>query len=217
MSHPLAPYLKRFFSHYLLLPKGLSPQSLAAYRDAVKLLLCYSADQLTCSVDALEVESLSPERVSDFLDHLEHKRGCCTATRNARLAAIRTLFAFIAREENARILGLDDQVSLSDRDYRDGEHKTLTLDAPEFIRRFLLHLLPKGLMRVRHYGCWPIPVGCSAWPISARSWPRPSPSPRPSKTTSPSRAGPVRCAGVGARPVRRIAPRRAALGCAPYR
>ena len=99
MSHPLAPYLKRFFSHYLPLQKGLSPQSLAAYRDAVKLLLCYCADQLKVSVDALEVESLSPERVSDFLDHLEQERGCCTATRNARLAAIRTLFAFIAREE----------------------------------------------------------------------------------------------------------------------
>jgi len=54
---------------------------------------------------------------------------------------------------NARILGLDDnQVSRSYRDYRDGQHKTLTLDFPEFIRRFLLHVLPKRLMRVRHYG-----------------------------------------------------------------
>jgi len=35
---------------------------------------------------------------------------------------------------------------------RDGLHKTLTLDAPEFIRRFLLHVLPTELMRVRHYG-----------------------------------------------------------------
>jgi len=52
----------------------------------------------------------------------------------------------------AGILGLDDDpVSLSDRDDRDGGHKTLTVDAPELIRRFLLHLLPKGLMRVRHY------------------------------------------------------------------
>jgi len=51
---------------------------------------------------------------------------------------------------NARILGPDDdQVSLR---YRDGEHKTLTLEAPELIRRCLLHLLPQGLMRVRHYG-----------------------------------------------------------------
>ena len=30
--------------------------------------------------------------------------------------------------------------------------KTMTLDAHEFIRRFLLHVIPKGFMRVRHYG-----------------------------------------------------------------
>jgi len=43
-------------------------------------------------------------------------------------------------------------VGLSDRDYRDVQHKTLTLDPPELVRRCLLHVLPKGLMRVRHYG-----------------------------------------------------------------
>ncbi len=30
--------------------------------------------------------------------------------------------------------------------------KTLTLDAVEFLRRFLLHVLPKGFVRIRHYG-----------------------------------------------------------------
>ena len=98
MTHPLASYLKRFFSHYLPLQRGLSAHSLAAYRDSVKLLLCDCADTLGCSVDALDVEALSAARVADFLDHLEQQRGCCAATRNARLAAIRTLFAFIARE-----------------------------------------------------------------------------------------------------------------------
>jgi len=104
---------------------------------------------------------------------------------------------------NARIQGLeDDQVSPGYRDYRDGQHKTLTLDAPEFIRRFLLHVLPKGLMRVRHYGCWAIAAGCSAWCRSASFSPRHrqslSPRPRPSKATSTSRAGLVRCVGAGA-------------------
>jgi hypothetical protein len=56
-------------------------------------------------------------------------------------------------QSNARIPGLDgDNVHLRCRDYRDGEHKTLVLEAPELIRRFLLHVLPKGLMPVRHYG-----------------------------------------------------------------
>ena len=99
MNHPLATYLKRFFSHYLPVQKGLSPHTVAAYRDAVKLLLCYAADTLKLSVDAISVEAITAALVSDFLDYLEHERGCRTSTRNARLAAIRCLFAFIAREE----------------------------------------------------------------------------------------------------------------------
>lgn len=55
---------------------------------------------------------------------------------------------------NARILAVEDErVTLRYRDYRDrGRHKVLALDGVEFVRRFLLHVLPKGLMRVRHYG-----------------------------------------------------------------
>jgi hypothetical protein len=44
-------------------------------------------------------------------------------------------------------------VTLRIKDYRDGNRlKTLCLPGEEFVRRFLLHVLPKGLMRVRHFG-----------------------------------------------------------------
>lgn len=44
-------------------------------------------------------------------------------------------------------------VTLRYKDYRHGaRHRLLTLAGDEFVRRFLLHVLPKGLMRVRHYG-----------------------------------------------------------------
>ena len=39
------------------------------------------------------------------------------------------------------------------KDYaHEGRQRTMTLAAAEFIRRFLLHVLPKGFMRIRHYG-----------------------------------------------------------------
>src|SRR2546422_987688 len=39
------------------------------------------------------------------------------------------------------------------KDYADGnQSKTMTLDAVEFIRRFLLHVLPSGFVRIRHFG-----------------------------------------------------------------
>jgi hypothetical protein len=38
------------------------------------------------------------------------------------------------------------------KDYRDGKQKIMTLTAEEFIRRFLLHVLPSGFMKIRHHG-----------------------------------------------------------------
>jgi hypothetical protein len=55
---------------------------------------------------------------------------------------------------NDRILAIDQgQVTFSYRDRKDGDRKkTLELEAQEFIRRFLLHVLPDGFMRIRHFG-----------------------------------------------------------------
>ena len=55
---------------------------------------------------------------------------------------------------NERLLNIDnDQVSFSWKDYRDhNQQKTMTLSAAEFIRRFLLHVLPDGFQRIRYYG-----------------------------------------------------------------
>jgi hypothetical protein len=55
---------------------------------------------------------------------------------------------------NSRLLGMSaDDVAFRWTDYRHhGRSKVMTLDADEFIRRFLLHTLPDGFHRIRHYG-----------------------------------------------------------------
>ena len=57
---------------------------------------------------------------------------------------------------NSRLIRFDDQgVTFKWKDYRakDGDvHKTMALPIPEFIRRFLIHVLPSGFHRIRHYG-----------------------------------------------------------------
>ena len=55
---------------------------------------------------------------------------------------------------NNRLINFDGgKVSFRWKDYRrDSRQKVMCLEAPEFIRRFLLHVLPAGLQRVRHYG-----------------------------------------------------------------
>ncbi len=56
--------------------------------------------------------------------------------------------------DNRRLLSMEDgRIRFRYTDYRDHDRrKVMALPAEEFIRRFLLHVLPKGLMRIRHYG-----------------------------------------------------------------
>jgi len=60
------------------------------------------------------------------------------------------------RRSNSRLIALNEtSVTFKWKDYRiDGNdrYKAMTLDAHEFIRRFLIHVLPNGFHRIRHYG-----------------------------------------------------------------
>ena len=66
---------------------------------------------------------------------------------------------------NSRLIALDERgVTFRYKDYRRDEkarYRTMTLSADEFIRRFLLHVLPKGFHRIRHYGLL-ASAGCKA-------------------------------------------------------
>ena len=66
---------------------------------------------------------------------------------------------------NSRLIALDERgVTFRYKDYRrNGQvrYRTMTLTADEFIRRFLLHVLPKGFHRIRHYGLL-ASAGCKA-------------------------------------------------------
>lgn len=54
---------------------------------------------------------------------------------------------------NHRILGVDESgVTFRWLDYRDNKQKVMRLDGVEFLRRFAMHILPKGFVRIRHFG-----------------------------------------------------------------
>jgi hypothetical protein len=54
---------------------------------------------------------------------------------------------------NHRIISMEEgKVTFFWKDYHDGKRKTMTLDAGEFIRRFLLHVLPDGFVKIRYFG-----------------------------------------------------------------
>ena len=123
MNTPLANPVKRFFSDYLPVQKGLAANTIAAYRDTLKLVLCYAADRRKKAVEELTVEDLDEPLVLAFLDHLETDRGCSARTRNARLAAIRAFFGFLARENP---LLLPQCQAIRAIPLKRHEHKTMT-------------------------------------------------------------------------------------------
>ena len=93
---PLGPVLHSFFLDHLITVKGLRPASVRSYRDTIRLLLLYLAADKRSKITRLTVGDLTFERIVGFLRHLEQDRGNHTRTRNQRLAAIHTLFEYLA-------------------------------------------------------------------------------------------------------------------------
>ena len=92
----LAPTLQAFFTDRLIGQRNASPHTIAAYRDTLRLLLCFAAQRTGRQPSQLDIDDLDAPLIGAFLDHLEHERANSIRTRNARLAAIRSLFKFAA-------------------------------------------------------------------------------------------------------------------------
>ena len=90
----LAPVLQGFFTDRLARQKKASPNTVAAYRDTCRLLLAFAQAKTGKAPSRLSLADLDATLVGAFLRHLEDDRGNGSATRNARLAAIHSLFKY---------------------------------------------------------------------------------------------------------------------------
>ena len=94
----LGATLYRYVEHHLKLERGMRATTISSYRDTLRLFLLYTADRTRRRITRLTLSDLTADRVRAFLTHLEQERGNRIATRNQRLAALRTFFAFVASE-----------------------------------------------------------------------------------------------------------------------
>ena len=102
----LAPTLQAFFTDRLARQRSVSPHTIAAYRDTWRLLLGFAARHKGQQPSLLSLTDLDAPLIGAFLDHLEHERGNSPRTRNARLAAIHSLFRYAAlrHPEHAEVI-----------------------------------------------------------------------------------------------------------------
>lgn len=92
----LAPLLQAFFTDHLVRQRQASAHTLSSYRDTFCMLLTFVHDRTKMEPSKLSVADLDALTIGAFLDHLERERGNSPRTRNARLAAIRSFFKFVA-------------------------------------------------------------------------------------------------------------------------
>ena len=120
-----------------------------------------------------------PEQVLAYLGRYTHR----VAIANSRLVAM-----------------TDGAVSFLWKDYRQqGRRKVMTLEPAEFMRRFLLHVLPSGFHRIRHFGFLANGHRAGRLALADSCWPNPPRVGRASPTPSPTTTAGLRLASMSRR------------------
>ncbi len=92
---PLAPHITTFLRERLPIERRASEHTCDTYAHAFRLLFEYAASQLKTTPSQLQLEQINAPLVLRFLEHIETKRGNGPATRNSRLAAIKSFMHYV--------------------------------------------------------------------------------------------------------------------------
>lgn len=156
----IAPHVSDFLRVRLPIERNASAHTRATYSHAFMLLFEFAARHLKCSPSNLELEQLDAKLVMAFLDHLERERSNGISSRNARLAAIKSLFRYVehrvpsAIDQVRRILAIPTKRSTSRLvGYLTREEAQAIINAPDSTGaglrdRAMLHLAVATGMRV---------------------------------------------------------------------
>lgn len=98
-----AKYLSDFLTKYLPGERNVSHNTILSYKDTFIQFVTFMKDQKSVSAQKLTLEKITKETIIEFLDWLQQNRHCCNATRNYRLAAIRSFFSYLQYENPERM------------------------------------------------------------------------------------------------------------------
>ena len=98
-----AKHLTAFFTEYLIGERGVSPNTIRSYSESFSLLLNFLDEQANIKADNLRLEHITRKTVLNFLDWLQDTKKSSNATRNQRLAALRSFCTYMQYEDVKRL------------------------------------------------------------------------------------------------------------------
>ena len=98
-----AKYLSTFLTGYLAGERNYSPNTVLAYRDTFIQFINFMKDRKNVEAKRLTLDRITREAIIDFLDFIQQDRHCCNATRNYRLAALKSFFSYLQYENPERM------------------------------------------------------------------------------------------------------------------
>lgn len=111
-----------------------------------------------------DIEDIDERDIQEYILYLKREKALTAGTINNYISAIRFFYTHVLGQRmgnytrriaisNSRMVSVGkDSVTFTVKDRKTGKTKPLTLPGVEFTRRFLMHLLPKGFVKIRHYG-----------------------------------------------------------------
>jgi len=103
MATDFALSLRRFLTDHMAGLRGYSTNTIASYRDAFKLLVCYFRDERQVPPERLTLELIDVTAITGFLAWLRAERHNSPSTCNQRLAAISSFFSWMQAQDPARM------------------------------------------------------------------------------------------------------------------
>lgn len=112
MATDFAVFLRRFLTGHLAGLRGYSPNTIASYRDAFKLVICYFRDERSVPPEHLTLDQVDAAAITGFLTWLRTSRHNSASTCNQRLAAINSFFTWMQSQDPARMARCQDVLAI---------------------------------------------------------------------------------------------------------
>jgi site-specific recombinase XerD len=125
--------LTDFLSLYLPGEKGLSHNTICAYKDTFLLFLRFMQEKQFIEASKLMLKDITQERVINFLDWLQSERHCSNSTRNARLAALHSFFRYLQYHNPVTLYEWQRILSIPNKKTEKPTITYLTLDGIELL------------------------------------------------------------------------------------